>query len=41
MGRSGWEMLWRILDTRAVYLAVKMIYMVGRKFFPEEFVEAE
>jgi hypothetical protein len=41
MGKSGWEMLWRIMDTRAAYLVIKLIYLVGRKFYPGEFTEVE
>jgi hypothetical protein len=41
MAKSGWEMLWRIMDTKAVYLVIKLIYSVGRKFYPDEYKEVD
>ena len=35
MSKNNWEMVWRLLDTKAAYLVLHMIYIVGRKFFPE------
>ena len=33
--KNGWEMIWRLLDTKAAYLVLNLINKVGMKFFPE------